>query len=450
METRHRRRLGEVVRQLASTAPPSAPVVRVGVIGLDSSHGVSFAHILNPPAMPPAGWPGLTGCQVTAAVRRGTAAEVFPVMGAIRTSAANMPANATKMEAAGVKIVPSIAGLLPAVDAVSLHTWDGSPRVQQAMQVLRARKPLFMDKPAGGSLADVLAIYSMAQGLGVPLFSSSALRWASGVDEARRGVHGRVIAADIHSPCPFKSESGSTALSFYGIHGVEMLFTALGRGCLSVSRTSTSDTDLCVGHWADGRIGTYRGTRGSAQPAGYGGTISTASGQYAAGGLPEGLPGGGQGNYPLLSEIVRFFTAACFQAAGSGRASRAVVAPVSAEETIEIYAFMAASDLSLQRDGAMVELAEVLAAESEKAQVILDQEWYTPGTNARGSAPCLAQVSAARAWELAGHALPVRKEIGWFGLSSEGWGNAALWWQQQQQQDQQLEQQQQEAGTDSG
>ena len=72
-------------------------------------------------------------------------------------------------------------------------------------------------------------------------------------------------------------------------------------------------------------------------------------------------------------------------------------------------------------------------------QVILDQEWYTPGTAARGSAPCLAQVSAARAWELAGHALPVRKEIGWFGLNSEGWGNAALWWQ-----DQELEQQQQE------
>jgi hypothetical protein len=55
---------------------------------------------------------------------------------------------------------------------------------------------------------------------------------------------------------------------------VDILFTALGPGCKTVARTSTKDTDLCVGTWADGRVSTFRGSRAS---DGYGGTAFTAT-----------------------------------------------------------------------------------------------------------------------------------------------------------------------------
>ena len=48
---------------------------------------------------------------------------------------------------------------------------------------------------------------------------------------------------------------------WYGIHGVEQLFTVMGTGCQSVSRTSNSGTDVVVGIWEDDRIGVFRGIR---------------------------------------------------------------------------------------------------------------------------------------------------------------------------------------------
>ena len=35
----------------------------------------------------------------------------------------------------------------------------------------------------------------------------------------------------------------------------------MGVGCKSITRINTADTDMLVGTWKDGRIGSYRGTR---------------------------------------------------------------------------------------------------------------------------------------------------------------------------------------------
>ena len=60
------------------------------------------------------------------------------------------------------------------------------------------------------------------------------------------------------------------------------------------------------------------------------------------------VPGGGYGGYePLVVEIVKFFK--------TGKP------PVSAEETIEIFAFMEAADESKRQGGKPVEIANVMA-----------------------------------------------------------------------------------------
>ena len=121
----------------------------------------------------------------------------------------------------------------------------------------------------------------------------------------------------------------------------------MGPGCVSVSRTSTADSELCVGVWADGRIGTYRGTRSGTS---YGGRIFGADGEeHPMGGLPPGDPPG-NGNLPLLQEIVHFFRqSCCCDSTDDQPPAAAVTPPVSAAETLEIYAFMEASELSLSR-----------------------------------------------------------------------------------------------------
>ena len=70
---------------------------------------------------------------------------------------------------------------------------------------------------------------------------------------------GKVLGADTFSPATL--EPNHPDFFWYGIHGVEILYTVLGTGCDTVTRFHTDDTDYVVGKWKDGRLGTFRGTR---------------------------------------------------------------------------------------------------------------------------------------------------------------------------------------------
>jgi hypothetical protein len=235
----------------------------------------------------------------------------------------------------GVEIVDSIEALLPKVDVVLLESVDGRPHLEQVKPVLKARKPVFIDKPVAGSLADAIQIYDLAKKYQTPCFSSSSLRFSKGIAEMRSNPNvGEVLGCEAHSPCPL--EERHPDLFWYGIHGVEMLFTIMGTGCESVTRVQTKGTELVTGIWKGGRVGTYRGIR--AGKADYRALVFGSKGI---------VPSGSDAGYePLVVEICKFFK--------SGRP------PVSAEETLEIYAFMEAADESKRRGGVPVTLQEVM------------------------------------------------------------------------------------------
>jgi predicted dehydrogenase len=205
---------------------------------------------------------------------------------------------------------------------------------------------VFVDKPIAGSLSDAVAIFEAARHYNVPLFSSSSLRWIVGGQDVRNGSIGPVTGADMYSPCSL--EATHPDLFWYGIHGVEALFTVMGTGCESVSRTSTPDFDVAVGTWSGGRIGTFRGIRKG--QGGYGGTVFGEKGKVT---LDQ------YGGYaPLVEAIVHFF--------------RTGEAPVTEAETLEIYAFMEAADESKRHGGAPVTLESVLAKARELAAATLN------------------------------------------------------------------------------
>ncbi|TVP95747.1 MAG: gfo/Idh/MocA family oxidoreductase [Planctomycetaceae bacterium] len=309
---------GDPSRVSAEEEPP----FRLGIIGLDTSHSIAFTKAFNAEQADPA----LGNCKVVAAYPWGSKT--------IESSSSRVPGYIEEVKKLGVEIVDSIDDLLGKVDGVLLETNDGGPRREQVMQVFAAGKPVFMDKPVAASLADVVAIYDAAEKLGVPTFSSSSLRYAQGVQEVRAGEFGAVLGCDAHSPCAL--EPSHTDLYWYGIHGVEMLYTCMGTGCATVSRTSSDAFDLVVGQWTDGRIGTFRGIRSG--PAPYGGTAFTEKGTQPIGPY--------RGYQPLIVEIAKFF--------------RTGQSPVSVEETLELYAFMEAADESKRRGGAPVSIAEVI------------------------------------------------------------------------------------------
>src|SRR5262249_17819967 len=158
---------------------------------------------------------------------------------------------------------------------------DGRPHLEQATPVLKAGKPVFIDKPVAGSLADALRIYDLARSTKTPCFSSSSLRFAAGVQEMRNNPKvGEGLGCDAYGPCSL--EPNHPDLFWYGVHGVEILFTIMGTGCESVVRAHTKDADLAVGTWTGGRIGSFRGIR--AGKADYGATVFGKAGIAPAGG----------------------------------------------------------------------------------------------------------------------------------------------------------------------
>jgi len=303
--------------------------IRVGIIGLDTSHAIAFTRILNDPQ---AG-ADVSGCPVVVAYPKGSPD--------IESSVSRVPGYTEEIQKMGVRIVDSIQELVNEVDAVLLETNDGRPHLEQALPVIRARKPLFVDKPVAGTLADAVALYQLAAKYNTPIFSSSSLRYIHGAQEARRGELGKVFGCETYSPCSL--EKTHPDLFWYGIHGVEALYTVMGTGCQRVTRVHSPGSDVVVGLWEGGRIGVYRGIRQG--KSGYGGMVYGESDIRALG--PYG------GYRPLVAEIVRFF--------------RTGEPPVSAEETLEIYAFMQAADESKKQGGNPIDIRTVMQQAQQDA-----------------------------------------------------------------------------------
>jgi hypothetical protein len=296
--------------------------LRAGIIGCDTSHAIAFTsfHKIKDGAS--------SGIKVVAA---------FPCASDdISSSKDRLPGYVEKLRGMGVEIVDSVDALLAKVDVVLVESVDGRPHLKQVMPVLLAKKPVFVDKPVGGTLADTLAIFAKAKELNVPIFSSSALRYCTGVAAARKDEKiGDVLGCDAYSPCSLDPHHPD--LFWYGIHGIETLFTIMGPGCISVTRVQTADTDMVVGVWKDGRVGSFRGLRGAMK--GYGATVFGSKGTGQAGGFT--------GYEALVQEIAKFF--------------KTGISPVKPEDTIEIYAFMEAADESKRQGGKPVTLESVLA-----------------------------------------------------------------------------------------
>ena len=315
------KRLPTVILLLTGFLCSQAAELRIGLIGLDTSHVTAFTELLNNPNAPA----HVAGGRVVAGFKGGSPD--------IESSHTRVEGYSRELkEKWGVRMVDSIDELCRQVDAVMIESVDGRPHLEQARPVLKARKPLYIDKPMAGSLRDALEIFRLARAAGVPVFSASSLRYGKSTQAVRGGAIGKVLRAETYSPCPL--EPHHPDLFWYGIHGVESLFTVLGPGCESVRRGTNAGGKIeVIGTWSGGRTGTFRES-----DKGYGG--------HAWGEKGESDVGAYDGYAPLVVQAVKLFQTG--------------ISPVPAEETIEILAFMEAADESKRRGGAEVRIKDVL------------------------------------------------------------------------------------------
>jgi len=306
-----------------TTNAQEAKPLRAGIIGLDTSHVLAFTQTLNKGPKKPEDADKVAGVKVVAAYPQGSKD--------IESSTKRVPEYTEKCKALGVEIVDTIEEMLKRVDVVFLESNDGRVHLEQLKPVLAAKKPVFIDKPIAGNLADTIRILDAAKKAGVPLFCSSSLRFGKSTQAVRDGSVGKVKSAETSSPASL--EPTHVDLYWYGVHGCESLFTVMGTGCQSVKRGTTPEGKIMVtGTWQDGRTGIFR------EDKTYGGK--------AIGDKGEAPIGSYEGYDVLLFEIIKMF--------------RTGIVPVKPEETLELYAFMEAADESKRRNGAEVTLKEVL------------------------------------------------------------------------------------------
>jgi len=314
--------------------------VRVGVLGLDNYQAIAFTQLFNDPkAMGP-----LAGLRVVAAF-------AAPASEDIPESVSSLPKWKADIVKFDVKLVDSVDDLLRACDAVMIMSLDGRKHLEQATPVLKAGKRLFIGRPLAATMKDAVAILSLAEDTKTPCWSSSQHRFSPGFIGMRNHPEvGKVMGCEVYGGCP--TEPGHAELFWHAVHGVETLFTIMGPGCESVICTSTPSAELVTGTWKDGRIGTFRGIKKGAIK--YSAMVFGDKGISTAGVYGHGVPVKGvvptndkyMGYEGIAIEMAKFF--------------KGGPAPVTAAETLEIFAFMEAAHESKRQKGAAVRVTDIL------------------------------------------------------------------------------------------
>ncbi|MFV0416693.1 MAG: Gfo/Idh/MocA family protein [Chthoniobacterales bacterium] len=221
--------------------------LRIGMAGLDTTHVSAFAKLLHNASDEN----HVPGARITAAFPGGS--EDFPIsIDRVRGFTDELK------DEHGVKIVDALGELQGECDAVMLESVDGRVHLDQFREVAQWGLPVFVDKPFTVDADEAREIVKIAADKNVRFTSTSALRYAEKFREVLN-EDGAILGADMRGPMSLQEKC--PGYFWYGIHSVEMLFTAMGVGCHEVLAVREADHDVIVGRWKDGRIGTVRGNR---------------------------------------------------------------------------------------------------------------------------------------------------------------------------------------------
>jgi len=229
----------------------SGNAIRVGLIGLDTSHASAFTAILHNPNDPF----HIPGARVVAAYPGGST---------------DMPISISRVEgftrelqdAYCVRIMDAPQDVAEACDLVFILASDGRIHPALFRTVAGRGKPVFIDKPFAVSASDAQDMFTLAAETGTRVFASSAFRYADGLVNALNSIQ---AAGELVKTCRvcywLQIQETQGRYFWYGIHGAEMLFAIMGRGVLEVEASSGVDHDSITVRHDDGRQSSIVGSK---------------------------------------------------------------------------------------------------------------------------------------------------------------------------------------------
>lgn len=290
--------------------------LKIGLIGLDTSHVLAFTRLLNDENAPF----HVAGGRVVAAFAGGSPDFAL--------SHDRVEGFTQKLvDEYQVQILESPTAVAEHCDALMLTSVDGRVHLSQLGEIAPVGKPTFVDKPFALDSGQAQQMVELAAQHKMPIMGCSSLRYAQPLVEAlsEMAEEGeRVVGIDCYGP--MQLEATQPGLFWYGIHCVEMVYAALGCGCQSVSVVSNQDFEVVTAQWSDGRLATIRGNRVGNNA--FGATLQGAKTSRAVAASAHPKP-----TYAaLLPHVMTLF--------------RTGVSPIPIEETLEIVRFIEAANQS--------------------------------------------------------------------------------------------------------
>ena len=296
--------------------------LKVGMIGLDTSHVSAFVKLLNDPTNEF----HVPGVRIVKAFPGGSAK--------FSLSANRVEGFTNELKEAGIEIVDSLEALA-GLDAYFLESVDGDQHLEQFKVIAEFGKPVYIDKPLACNYADAKEIVEVAKAKNVPLMSCSSIRYAMGINDLKQEEDTEVFACQAFGPMNLLDDYRD--YFWYGIHSAELLFSFMGAGCKTVQAFSTDLVDAVVGVWEDGRIGKLAGNRVGSNN--FACSLTTDKGHVLAM-VDTSVPFYAM----LLRKVIPFFQTG--------------VPAISNEESLQIIAFLEAVSRSRAAGGAVIDVTK--------------------------------------------------------------------------------------------
>lgn len=299
---------------------PAGSVVRLGCVGIDSSHLPEFSKRIL--ALHEA---GKTPCRVTAFFDPGD--HQMPSGQVAKWREATLGLGAVQVE--------RYESLLEQVDGVLVLAVSGHVHAELAYPALRRGLPTYVDKPLTCNLSQALQLLEVARGSKARCYSASSLRFASEVGALDRAALGDLVAIDAYGPGELNA--AMAGLFFYGVHTIEMVDAIWGPGVKRVSAVSSADRDLLDLDYHDGRYARLRMER---------------KGCYDFGATVHGTKG-------IASFKVDFADVYSRLVSGMCRFFEGGAAPADLRDIVENVAVMEAGNASMSHNGDWIDVPSI-------------------------------------------------------------------------------------------
>ncbi len=209
-------------------------MIRIGIVGAENSHSAAIAKTLNLQKR-------VSGCGVVA------------IWGETDKLAQD-----TAQAGAIPRIVKRPADMIGQIDAVIVDHRHAKHHLPAAEPFLKARLPMFIDKPFCYHLAEGERFLGRARQMGVPVTSFSSVPTSRSFGRFLKAVAtaGEVRAAASVGPCDLQSKYGG--VFFYGIHQVDALIEAFGTDvtAVAVNRAKRGQNAAATLFFASGLVAT--------------------------------------------------------------------------------------------------------------------------------------------------------------------------------------------------